>query len=985
MRLGFLLPLASALSAAAIGQSSCVSFDTSKTAFPVVSGGKASPILVGADDWAGVQRAANDFKTDISRVTGKTPQLQNVSTTLTDPFKGVTTPIIIGTLGKSSLIKKIVDQSKIDVSSLTGKWESYVAQQITQPINAYVIIGSDKRGTIYGLYELSEQFGVSPWYWWADVPVVTHNSLFLTGTCQHGPPTIKYRGIFLNDEQPGLQSWAQEKFTNGTGAPFNSKFYGNLFELLLRLKANYLWPGMWQSKIEVYKFAMDDPQNQPLADLYGIVMGTSHQEPMARSTPNEWNIVGHGDWNFTTNAANISNYWTDGVKRAKPYETMYTLGMRGSGDLPLEEETNIALLEKVVDAQRQIFSNVYNTSDVTQIPQLWCLCASKDGMRVPDDVVLLWADDNWGNIRRFPIQNERNRTGGAGVYYHFDYVGDPRNYKWITSTQVSKVYEQMSLAHERGADKVWIVNVGDLKPYELNTEFFISLGYNITRFAPNNLDQYVSKWATREFQLPAKSDEIAAIVANVTRWNARRKPEMLNTTIYSLTDYREADTVLAAWKNTFDRSKAIYDSLPSKTKAAYFELVHHAVSASYINQNTWISAGLNNLYASQARLSTNNLADQVQALFESDYDLEDQYHKLLSGKWNHILDQTHIGYYYWQQPMANTMPAVNRIQARKEALAGAMRISLEGSRGAWPGDNPYQCSLGYNCGPPSLPQLDPFVPKQTRYIDVAAGGPNSFTFTVSSNVPWTKLSLAKGSISPKAPEQRIEVGVDWSKVPSGTSTAAITITGTTTASAKTTVVVYLTVVKTAVPSTFKGFVEGDGGVAIEANHASRNKSANGIQWTLLPGYGKTDSAVTPLPGLGNTKFAVGAGPSLEYDFYTFNSKGGSVTLTSYLAPSLNANGNDRPLAFAVQIDQETPQSVAYVGAAPSGSLPAGWTGLEGPTAVNIIKATTTHKVAPGAHTLKIWMIEPAVVLQRLVIDTGNVRPSYLGPPESIRV
>ncbi|KAG8695823.1 hypothetical protein FRC11_001188, partial [Ceratobasidium sp. 423] len=330
---------------------------------------------------------------------------------------------------------------------------------------------------------------------------------------------------------------------------------------------------------------------------------------------------------------NMTNAAVEGVERVASYETVFTLGMRGEGDLPLEESTNIENLKTVVEAQRKILSQVYNTSDASTIPQMWCLYREvqsyyEDGMRVPDDVILLWADDNWGNIRRFPLENERNRTGGAGVYYHFDLVGGPRDYKWIQTTQLEKVHEQMTLASDRGANSMWIVNVGDLKPYEMAIEYFIALGRNVERWrerSPSNdtIQAFVTQWATREFNLPSKSAEIAGLVGNMTRMNARRKHELLNTTTYSLVNYHEAENIIATWEDMLTRSEAIYKSLPSGTKPAYFQLVHHPIQASSIVQELYYTVGKNNLYASQARLSTNDLADQAVKIFDSDWELED--------------------------------------------------------------------------------------------------------------------------------------------------------------------------------------------------------------------------------------------------------------------------------------------------------------------------------------------------------------------------
>ncbi|KAG8788167.1 hypothetical protein FRC12_014862 [Ceratobasidium sp. 428] len=674
--------------------------------------------------------------------------------------------------------------------------------------------------------------------------------------------------------------------------------------------------------------------------------------------------------------------------------------MRGEGDMPLEESTNIKNLEDVVAAQRKILAQVYNKSDASTIPQMWCLYKEvqsyyEDGMRVPDDVILLWADDNWGNIRRYPLDNERNRTGGAGVYYHFDYVGNPRDYKWIQSTQLEKVHEQMTLASDRGANSIWIVNVGDLKPYEMAIEYFIALGRDVNRWrntdpTSDSVQAFVTQWATREFNAPAKSAEIAGLVRNMTRFNARRKHELLNGTTYSLINYHEAENIVATWTDMVSRSQAIYKSLPSGTQPAYFQLVHHPIQASSIVQNLYYTVGRNNWYASQARLSTNALADQAAQIFDSDYDLEAQYHSQLNGKWDHFMDQTHLGYYYWQQPMTNTMPAVNRVASKKQALAGPMRISIEGSLGAWPGDNSNQCAQGYNCPPPSLPPLDPYTPSKTRYIDISAGGPNTFSWTATSNASWLTLSPASGSVSASKPETRMTVSVDWSKLGSTNGYAAIAIKSAASkqVGSGTSVTVNLAALGRSPASGFKGFVEGDGGVSIEAVHPSRNSSASGVAWHVLPGLGRTNGAVTPRPVLGNggNAFSAGSGPSLEYDFYTFTTpSSGNITLTSYISPALNGNGNNRPVGFAVQIDSGAPQAIYYSPVTSSRSDPAGWGGNDGWVANSIVTVQTKHAAAAGAHTLKVWMLEPAVVLQKFVIDTGGVRSSYLGPPESIQV
>ncbi|KAF7305914.1 GH115-C domain-containing protein [Mycena chlorophos] len=994
----------------AIGQATCVSFKSSSNVFTVADDGKAAPILTSSDDWPGVHRAVQDFAADIQRVTGLKAKVANV-TASSAPHSSL--PIIIGTLGRSSLIDQIVNNTKLNVSDVEGQWEAFKTQVVENPLpgisKAYVMVGADKRGTIFSLYDHSEQFGVSPWYWWADVPVAKHSSLFVAPTgCAHGSPTIQYRAIFLNDEQPALQGWAAGKFVVNeegsalTDSPFNRYFYSNLFELILRLRANHLWPAQWSSA-----FGVDDDFNQFNADYYGVIMGTrqaasclvNHEEPMMRSIPVEWTLFGVGPWDYGANPANINAFWLNGTIRSKDYENMWTVGMRGDGDEPIEGDA-IQLLEWITANQTAIFQEVFGANaNVSEIPQVWCLYKEVEGyydngLRVADYIALLWTDDNWGNIRRYPLPSERNRTGGAGVYYHVDYVGDPRDYKWIASSQISKIFEQMSIAVDRQATRIWVLNVGDLKPNERETEFFLTYAYDSSLWTPDNLGSFVSAWAQREFAgLASKDvDTVVDIVANLTRWNMRRKPELVNGTTYSLVSYREAENVQAAWNNLQNKSTEIYNSLPADTQPAFFELVHHPVLASANLGNMYIKAGQNVLRASQARQSANTLADEVEELFEHDFDLETEYHTLLDGKWDGMMLQTHIGYAYWQQPMTNSMPLISRVQTKKQSLPGVMRLSPEGTMGTWPGDNMFQCPQMYSCGPPTL-VLDPYDTFGNRFVDVGAGGPVNFTFTAETNASWLTVNPTKGSVAAADPEVRVWFSVDWDEVPEGLSYANVTfhpfgpgVDQHPTPAGVVSYPVNFIANKTVLPENFTGFVESAGAISFEAEHASRNNTVNDMFWRILPGLGRTLSGVTPWPRLGNNEnnFTAGTGPSLEYDFYTFNDDI-NATVTTYVSPSGNGFGADRPLGFALQVDDGELFSNYFFPAAVPGSEPPQWDGNDGFAANSIITVPNEVNMTAGAHTLKIFMIEPAVVVQKIVIDTGGVQPSYLGPPESIHV
>ena len=547
---------------------------------------------------------------------------------------------------------------KLNDSDLKGKWESFVIATVENPApgvkQALVIAGSDKRGTIYGIYELSEQLGVSPWYWWADVPPKHRKEAYvLPGRYASGEPVVKYRGIFINDEEPAFGPWAREQFGG-----INSKMYTHMFELILRMRGNYLWPAMWGKA-----FNEDDSLNPKLADEYGIVMGTSHHEPMIRAQQ-EWHNhrseMGNGEWNYYTNEDGLKKFWADGVARNKDYESIVTIGMRGDGDEAMvkdgDMDANVKLLEKIVADQRSLIAK-YMNPDVTQVPQMWALYKEvmdyyEHGMRVPDDVTLLWCDDNWGNIRRLPTLAERKRSGGAGIYYHFDYVGGPRCYKWLNTNPLPKIWEQMNLAYEYDATRIWIVNVGDLKPMELPIEFFLRMAWNPKALSMEKVSEFTQKWAEREFG-PEHATEIADMVSRYGKQSAWRKPELLEPTTFSLVNYREAEQVSAAWNELVEQAVAVGASLSEEQQDAYFQLVLYPVKAMATVTDMYIAAGRNRLYAELGRVAANAEAEKVRVLFAQDQALSDYYNtELADGKWNHMMSQTRIGIYQLARSIA---------------------------------------------------------------------------------------------------------------------------------------------------------------------------------------------------------------------------------------------------------------------------------------------------------------------------------------------
>ncbi|RDS81153.1 glycosyl hydrolase [Dyella monticola] len=929
----------------ALGEPSYISTAPVRNGFALVQHGVTTPLLVSDADWPGVVRAVGDLSQDIQRVTGRAaPILKNES--------GQDEVVLIGTIGKSPLIDALIKQHKLDVHDIAGRWESAVTTVVEQPLpgikRALVIAGADKRGTIYGIYDLSEQIGVSPWYWWADVRVPHQDALYvLAGRYVQPVPAVKYRGIFFNDEAPALSGWTKEKFGG-----MNHQFYTKVFELLLRLKANFLWPAMWNNA-----FATDDPLNAKLADEYGIVMGTSHEEPMMRAEK-EWTSGHHGPWDYTTNAKEIDDFWRKGMARDKNYEEVVTLGMRGEGDTPMSASANTQLLERIVADQRDILKQTVNP-DVSRIPQVWALYKEvqeyyEKGMRVPDDVTLLWSDDNWGNLRRLPTAQERKRSGGAGIYYHFDYVGGPRSYKWLNTNPITKVQEQMHLALEYGADRLWVVNVGDGKPMEFPIEFFLDYARMPQRWNKDHLDEFTKLWAARDFG-SEHADEIAEAMETYSKYNGRRKPELIDPGTFSLANYHEADRVEGEWRALAQRVDELAMELPENERAAYFELIQYPVDACANLTGMYITAARNAADAQAGNPRANREADEVRTLFAKDAALSDAYNTLLDGKWNHMMDQTHIGYTSWRDPPVNVMPAVSWIQVPKE---GSLGVRAEDATPV----GKSQVTLG---------TIDS-VSDATRTLTLFDRGLTPVRYKIVTGASWLAPSETEGTVG--RAEQRVALHVDWSKLPAGADSADGVITVTSDEGKP----MQYTLHAQRLPitrETAKGFVESDGYVAMEAADTSARTadgaSLDAMHWTELPDYGETKSAMTVFPVTATGKPDSAA--SLQYDMYLYDT--GDMQLQLTVAPTQNFVPG-RGLRFAVSVD-DGPRTVVDA--------------LEHNTKEDWAKAVTdgVRRVtvpltiaAPGYHTLKIWAVDPALVVERLVVSHGALRPSYLGPPES---
>ena len=597
--------------------------------FCISKDGKTTNIVVDEKDWKGVIRAAKDLGDDVRKVTGISAPVKNQSL-----FKG---DIIVGTISKSSIIDGLIKKKKIDVSKVKGQWESYLIDMVDGNL---IIAGSDKRGTIYGIYEISQRIGVSPWYWMADAPVKHQDEVWYEGGRIIQPsPKVKYRGIFINDEWPSFGTWC----TNHFGG-INSKAYAHIFELLLRLKANYFWPAMWDSA-----FNEDDEESPRLADEMGIVMGTSHHEPMMRSHQEYLRRKQSvGAWDYASNKERVDKFFREGMERNKDYDNLVTIGMRGDGDVAMgngDDKENIKTLGKVIEGQRKIIKDIYGREDA--VPQLWAIFTEVQryydaGFSVPDDVTLLFCDNNWGYIRRKASETERKRKGGVGLYYHIDMNGGPWNDRWVNTTTVPKLREQLHQAYASGIDRIWIINVGDLKPKEMPIDFIMHYAWNPNAIKPGDEQKWLEGFTQSVLGIDENdSKECADIIAKYSKYNLMRKPEVQYPGIFN---YDEMLHMSSQWQQLVLRCETLKDKIPTEAQDAFYQLVYYPTVA---------SANLFGMY-NNATIG-DSLA--IELMMQKDSKLTEHYNKgIAGGKWDGIMLDNHIGYTEWSIPKVNRNP-----------------------------------------------------------------------------------------------------------------------------------------------------------------------------------------------------------------------------------------------------------------------------------------------------------------------------------------
>ena len=619
---------------------------------------KGATIGLSAQEPKAVQIAAANLQQDFLRVMGFTPAKSEQPT------------ILIGTVGCNKQIDQWVKSGKL--VDLKGKREKFLITTIDGQV---VIAGSDRRGTVYGIYELSRQMGVSPWYWWMDAPVAYHDYVgILPGTYTDGEPAVEFRGLFLNDEAPCLTSWVKNTYGTEYG---DHRFYARVFELILRLKGNMLWPAMWG-----WAFYADDPENSKTADEMGIIMGTSHHEPMARNHQEyarkrgEW-----GPWNYQKNQQKLDQFFREGIERMKGTEDMVTIGMRGDGDEAMSEDADTKLLQRIVENQRKIIKQV-TKKPASKTTQVWALYKEvldyyDKGMRVPDDVIMLLCDDNWGNVRRVPSAQERKHPGGWGLYYHVDYVGAPRNTKWINVTQTQQMFEQLSLAYDYGIQRMWILNVGDLKPMEYPIQLFMDMAWNPKEYTQQTVTDHTCRFFSSVLGDSSLADEAASIYNRNCQYMARVTPEMLDAQTYNL--------ATGEWRRVADdyarlerRALRLFSDIPEATRDAYRQAILFPVQAMANLYDMYYAQAMNKVLAEAGNPDANLWADKVEECFKRDAQLCNYYNKVMANsKWDGMMTQKHIGYSSWNDDFPHEMlPATKRIE--KGATGGYVFVPSNG-------------------------------------------------------------------------------------------------------------------------------------------------------------------------------------------------------------------------------------------------------------------------------------------------------------------
>jgi hypothetical protein len=944
--------------------------------FSLVENGRDVTILYSKEGPKLDSITAHLFAEDIERVTGHQPKV------ITDVAKATGSVIVIGNI-ESTLIQRFVSKQSSLYQKLQGKWECFGLKIIEKPINhiskALVIAGSDARGMAYGVFTLSEKIGVSPWYWWADVPVKQQKQLTITQSeFISEPPSVKYRGIFLNDEDWGLQPWAAKTFEPETG-DIGPKTYAKIFELLLRLKANLIWPAMHPSTKAFFHY----PGNVKTAEDYQIIISSSHAEPMLRNNVSEWNEKTMGHFNYITNKEHVYKYWEERVKESSGINAIYTLGMRGVHDSQMEgvldPKEAVPLLEQIIADQRKLLSQ-YIAKDVTAIPQVFTIYKEvldiyENGLKLPDDVTLVWPDDNYGYIQRLNNEKEQARTGGSGIYYHASYWGRPHDYIWLSSTHPALIREEMMKAYETGADRLWVLNVGDIKPLEYNITLFLDMAYDAKPFKDSKyVKNHLLNWAEDIF---GKEDaqKIGSVLWQYYQLAFERRPEFMGwsrtepTTQTSLTEYNhfcfgdEAQRRIDQYEMLEKEVKAIRARMDARRADAFYELVYYPVVGASLMNKKFLYRDKAVFYAKQGRLSALDYASLSKAAYDSIVAETAYYNqKLAGGKWNGMMSFAPRDLPVYQPPV------IGNITINKKGVWAIAPEGVADTSQSTPNKEEW-----------ALPRFNRFH-QQAYFIDLFLSEEQSVEWRASVSNPWIKVSQNKGVLVPEAGENqtRIWVQIDWDKVPKiERLEGTITFTG-----AGKQIVVNVSAWNPLQPELagYKGFVENNGYVSVYAGDYNKKKGKGLDGWTIINDLGHTGTSLKSLL-LNSTSGEISidtavirkTAPYLAYDFFTFTAAPAEVSIFTLPTHPMN---NEHSMRYAVSIDNGPLQVVDFKTFGRSEE----W--MQNVLRNSAVRKIKTPLLNAGTHTLNIYMIDPGVILDRMVIDLGGMSNAYSVIPET---
>lgn len=946
----------------------------------VGEGGRAV-LCYDSADAAVVGTAAELFVADVARVTGGPLPVADYGAL---PPKS-SCAVIAGTLGQSRWIDDLVEAGKIDVTQIEGGWERYAIRLVDRPGHglrkALVIAGSDRRGTAYGLLSVSRAIGVSPWYWWADAPVKQRGRLTLhVEDFASATPSVRYRGIFINDEDWGLYRWAKENFEKELGN-IGPKTYEKVCELLLRLNANYLAPAMHEASTAFYRI----PENMRIADRYAIAVGSSHCEPLGLNTASEWDSKTMGEWDYVNNREGVDRVLRERVEMSAPYENVYTLALRGlhdramagSGDLDARKET----MQEALLAQRAILADVLERP-ADRIPQLFTpykevLDVYNRGLQLPDDVTIVWPDDNYGYMKRLSSPAERKRSGRSGVYYHSSYLGRPHDYLWMNTTSPAFMYEELRKAYDSTADRVWLLNAGDIKSCEFAVDFFLAMALDIDSFDFERAAGYRAEWMSgllgREYLEPFRriSDTFyhLAFVRKPEfmgwgyQWATDKHGRERNTdTDFSFTNYREAGRRLESYARIAREADSLLVRMPEEKRACFYQVLYYPVKACELLNRMVLRGQQNRRYATQQRAAAPALAAESRMCFDSLQTITAGYNGLLGGKWNHVMTMNQgFAASYFQLP-----------ELRDVELEAGPRLGVEAE-----GEDVMKGACGFHM----LPVFDKFL-RRTSYFDIYDKGREPLRWTVRASDDWIVPGRTSGET---AAEERIEVAVDWSKVPSGDRVTGFLEIETQHGERDRVLVSVFNPVSPTCEELRGVYVQHNGYVSIPAAGFHRKSENEAIRIRPVPNLGVENAAVQlgdPLAPKQNTRRR--EVPGVEYDFYTFEQ--GSVDVYTYVLPTFVISA-DRGYAGHEATNLETQYGVCIdegpVMNPSTSSIEYAQIWYESVLKNCRVNKTTLHIDRPGRHTLRILCGDAGTVLQKIVLDFGGMKRSYQGPPSTL--